>query len=142
MGHPEFLRTSAGLGGERSGCGKWGLLGCLSGVVILAGVLVVSFQSMQSSVWDTARRARERVERRLPLELPAAQRQRTLDNLEGFFDVLEQAEEPYPIMGGFMRRANQAFADSYLSPSEVADLNEYLESVIADRSADATTGRP
>ena len=139
-GHPEFLTPRSVPGSERSGCGRWGLLGCLAGVVVLAGVLVVSYQSMKGSVWDTAHRARERVEQRLPLELSDAERRRTKENLERFFDRLEVAEEPYPLMGGFVRRANDALVDAFLSPAEVRDINAYLESVIGTAVDAAPSG--
>jgi hypothetical protein len=108
------------------------LYGCLIGLVILIGVLIAGTSMMRRTVWVNMERGRRVVVQSLPHNLPAAERQRTIKNLERFRAVLEASKDPYPAMGEFMNRVRDILDDGRLTADEVGGLNVYLERVIEE----------
>jgi hypothetical protein len=108
------------------------LYGCLIGLVILIGILVAGTSMVRRTVWVNMEKARRVVVQSLPRNLPAAERQRTIRNLERFRAVLEASKDPYPTMGEFMNRVRDILDDGRLTAEEVGGLNVYLERVIEE----------
>jgi len=108
------------------------LYGCLFGLVILIGVLIAGTSMMRRTVWVNMERGRRVVIQSLPRNLPAAERQRTIQNLDRFRAVLEASKDPYPTMGDFMNRVRDILDDGRLTAEEVGGLNVYLERVIEE----------
>jgi hypothetical protein len=108
------------------------LYGCLFGLVILIGVLIAGTSMMRRTVWVNMERGRRVVVQSLPRSLPAAERQRTIQNLERFRAVLEASKDPYPTMGEFMNRVRDILRDGRLTAEEVGGLNVYLERVLEE----------
>jgi hypothetical protein len=105
------------------------LYGCLIGLVILIGVLIAGTSMMRRTVWVNMERGRRVVVQSLPRNLPAAERQRTIQNLERFRAT---SKDPYPTMGEFMNRVRDILRDGRLTAEEVGGLNVYLERVIEE----------
>jgi hypothetical protein len=99
------------------------LYGCLFGLVLLIGVLIAGTSMMRRTVWVNMERGRRVVVQSLPRNLPAAERQRTIKNLERFRAVLEAQKDPYPTMGEFMNRVRDILNDGRLTADEVGGLN-------------------
>jgi hypothetical protein len=108
------------------------LYGCLFGLVLLIGVLIAGTSMMRRTVWGNMERGRRVVVQSLPRNLPAAERQRTIKNLERFRAVLEAQKDPYPTMGEFMNRVRDILNDGRLTADEVGGLNVYLERLIEE----------
>ncbi len=108
------------------------LYGCLFGLIILSGFLIAGTSMMRRTVWVNMERGRRVVVRSLPRNLPAAERQRTLQNLDRFRAVLEASKDPYPTMGEFMNRVRDILRDGRLTAEEVGGLNVFLERVIEE----------
>jgi hypothetical protein len=108
------------------------LYGCLFGLVLLIGVLIAGTSMMRRTVWVNMERGRRVVVQSLPRNLPAAERQRTIKNLERFRAVLEAQKDPYPTMGEFMNRVRDILNDGRLTADEVGGLNVYLERLIEE----------
>lgn len=108
------------------------LYGCLFGLIILIGFLIAGTSMMRRTVWVNMERGRRVVVRSLPRNLPAAERQRTLQNLDRFRAVLEASKDPYPTMGEFMNRVRDILRDGRLTAEEVGGLNVFLERVIEE----------
>jgi hypothetical protein len=106
------------------------LYGCVIGIAVLIGVLFAGAAMMRRTVWINMERGRRAVVQRLPNELPLAERQRTIRNLERFRALLDVIDDPYPEMGEFMTRIRTAFADGRFTADEVEAINLYLEHVI------------
>jgi hypothetical protein len=116
-----------------SGCSsRLPLYGCVIGIAVLIGVLFAGAAMMRRTVWVNMERGRVAVVQRLPPELPLAERQRTIRNLERFRALLEAVDDPYPEMGEFMTKIRTAFADGRFTPDEVEALNLYLERTITE----------
>jgi hypothetical protein len=116
-----------------AGCSsRFGLYGCLLGLALLIGMLFVGTSMMRRTVWVNLDRGRRVLVRSLPRELPAAERQRTIQNLDRFRVLLEKVEDPYPLMGEFMNRVRDVLDDGRLTVDEVGGLNVYLERVIEE----------
>jgi hypothetical protein len=83
-----------------SGCSnRLPLYGCLFGLVLLIGMLFAGTSMMRRTVWVNMERGRRAVVQSLPRDLPSAERQRTIENLERFRSLLETQKDPYPAMG-------------------------------------------
>jgi hypothetical protein len=108
------------------------LYGCLFGLVLLIGTLIAGTSMMRRTVWVNLERARRAVAQSLPRDLPAAEVQRTIKNLERFRAVLEASEDPYPEMGEFVNRVRAVLQDGRLTVDEVGGLNVYIERVIEE----------
>jgi len=116
-----------------SGCSnRLPLYGCLIGLLLVIGVLFAGTSMMRRTVWVNMDRGRRAVAQQLPRNLPAAERQRTIQNLERFRSLLEATKDPYPAMGEFMNRARDILKDGRLTIDEVGGLNVYLERVIEE----------
>jgi hypothetical protein len=114
-----------------SGCSsRLPLYGCMVGVVLLIGILFAGTSMMRRTVWVNMDRGRRAVVQQLPRDLPAAERERTIRNLDRFRAVLEASRDPYPTMGEFMNRVRDILDDGRLTGDEVGGLNVYLERVI------------
>jgi hypothetical protein len=108
------------------------LYGCLFGLVILIGFLIAGTSMMRRTVWVNMERGRRVVVQSLPRNLPAAERQRTIQNLDRFRAVLEASKDPYPTMGEFMNRVRDILRDGRLTQEEIGGLNVFLERVIEE----------
>ena len=106
------------------------LYGCLIGLLIVIGVLFAGTSMMRRTVWINMDRGRRALIQQLPRDLPAAERQRTIENLRRFRTVLDATKDPYPEMGEFMNRVRAVLNDGRLSSDEIGGLNVYLERVI------------
>jgi hypothetical protein len=121
-----------------SGCGpRVRVYLLLVAAVILLALLFAGLSVLRRGVWVTLEQGRRAVVQNLPLELPPAERQRTAANLERFRRLLERLDDPYPVMGDFMRRVRAALADSQLTVGEVEELNLFLEQVIEESGVPA-----
>lgn len=113
-----------------SGCGnRLPLYGCLLGMVLLVVALLVGTSMMRRMVWVNMDRGRRAVVQSLPRNLPHAERQRTIRNLDRYRKVLEASDDPYAEMGEFMNRVRAILEDGRLTTEEVGGLNTYLERV-------------
>ena len=108
------------------------LYGCLFGLVLLIGILFVGTSMMRRTVWVNLEKARRAVVQSLPRDLPAVERQRTVDNLERFRAMLEASKDPYPEMGEFVNRVRAVLQDGRFTAEEVGGLNVYIERVIEE----------
>jgi len=116
-----------------SGCSnRLPLYGCLIGLLLVIGVLFAGTSMMRRTVWVNMERGRRAVVQQLPRDLPAAERQRTIQNLERFRALLDASRDPYPKMGEFMNRVRAVLNDGRLTVDEVGGLNVYLERVIEE----------
>ena len=116
-----------------SGCSsRLPLYGCMFGLVVLIGFLIAGTSMMRRTVWVNMERGRRVVVQSLPRSLPAAERQRTIQNLERFRAVLDASKDPYPTMGEFMNRVQDILRDGRLTAEEIGGLNVYLERVIEE----------
>jgi hypothetical protein len=115
---------------RRSGRRRWATVGCVAGLLLVAGALVVSFSTIKSGMYQLVDRASARVEHRLPFDLPAGERERTVRNLRRLRSTLGTLPDRDVVMGGFLSRVAAALEDDRLAADEVADLNAYLESVL------------
>ncbi|MEJ2580494.1 MAG: hypothetical protein P8127_02470 [Acidobacteriota bacterium] len=106
--------------------------GCLAGLVLLVAMLIVGTSMVRRTVWINMDRGRRLVVQSLPHDLPAAERQRTIRNLDRFRLVLEASKDPYPTMGDFMNRVRDMLEDGRFTAEEVGGLNVYLERVIEE----------
>jgi hypothetical protein len=114
-----------------SGCGpRMRIYLLLIGMIILVALLVAGLSVLRRGVWVTFEQGRRAVVQNLPADLAAGERERTMKNLDRFRGLLEKTDDPYPLMGEFMRRVRAAFDDSRLERTEVEELNLYLEQVI------------
>ena len=116
-----------------SGCSnRLPLYGCLIGLLLVIGVLLAGTSMMRKTVWINMDRGRRAVVQQLPRNLPAAERQRTIQNLGRFRAVLEATKDPYLEMGEFMNRVRAVLDDGRLTAEEVGGLNVYFERVIEE----------
>jgi len=114
-----------------TGCGaRAPLYGCVIALALLIAALMAGTAMMRRTVWLNMDRGRRAVVQALPADLPPAERERTIHNLDRFRSVLEAAKDPYPEMGEFMRRARAILEDGRLTVDEIGGLNVYLERVI------------
>ena len=116
-----------------SGCSsRLPLYGCLFGLVLLIGILFIGTSMMRRTVWVNLEKARRAVVQSLPRDLPAAERQRTIDNLERLRAMLEASKDPYPQMGEFVDRVREVLQDGRFTVEEVGGLNEFIERMIEE----------
>jgi hypothetical protein len=116
-----------------SGCGPRARIYLMA--VALAGlvvILLVGMSVLRRGVWVSMDQGRQAVVQNLPFELPPAERQRIMKNLDRFRALLEASDDPYPTMGEFMTRVRAVFKDGRLSVDEVSGLNVYIERVIEE----------
>jgi hypothetical protein len=116
-----------------SGCSsRLPLYGCLFGLALLIGILLVGTSMMRRTVWVNFERARRAVAQSLPRNLPAAEIQRTIKNLERYRAMLEASKDPYPEMGDFVNRVRAVLQDGRFTAEEVGGLNVYIERAIEE----------
>ena len=116
-----------------SGCSsRLPLYGCLFGLVLLIGILFIGTSMMRRTVWVNLEKARRAVVQSLPRDLPAAERQRTIDNLERLRTMLEASKDPYPEMGEFVNRVRAVLQDGRFTADEVGGLNVFIERAIEE----------
>jgi hypothetical protein len=116
-----------------SGCStRVKLYGCLIGMVLLIAALLVGTSMMRRMVWVNMGLGQQAVVKFLPRDLPAAERQRTIQNLDRFRAVLEASDDPYDEMGEFMNRVREMVEDRKLTAEELEEFNSYLERVIEE----------
>jgi hypothetical protein len=101
-------------------------------LVILIAILIAGTSMMRRTVWVNMERGRRVVVQSLPRNLPAAERQRTIKNLDRFRAALEASKDPYPTMGEFMNRVRDILNDGRLTAEEVGGLNIFLERVLEE----------
>jgi hypothetical protein len=114
-----------GLGG--GGCNRWVLYGGAVGLALMVGFLLLSSRLMERGLEALALRARQRILQRLPLDLSAAERRRTLHNLERLVDRRQPEGDRRRLEGSFLRLAGAALADDRLTVAEVGEINSFLE---------------
>jgi hypothetical protein len=105
---------------------RWRLYGCAVGFLGLVALLVLGANILRNTVWLGYGATHQRVVAALG-EASPPERLRTIRNLDAFTSRLRAMDEPYGLMGEFQRRAGEALADGRLEPSELEDLNEFLE---------------
>ena len=116
-----------------SGCSnRLPFYGCLFGLVLLIGILFIGTSMMRRTVWVNFEKARRAVVQSLPRDLPAAERQRTIDNLERLRATLEASKDPYPEMGEFVKRVREVLQDGRFTVEEVGGLNVFIERMIEE----------
>jgi hypothetical protein len=108
------------------------LYGCLFGLVLLIGSLIAGTSMMRRTVWVNFERAQRAVAQSLPRNLPPAEIQRTMKNLQRFRAVLEASKDPYPEMGEFVNRVRAVLKDGRFTAEEVGGLNVYIERAIEE----------
>jgi len=108
------------------------LYGCLFGMALLIGILIIGTSMMRRTVWVNLERAQRAVVQSLPRNLPAAEVQRTIKNLERFRAVLESSKDPYPEMGEFVNRVRAVLKDGRFTADEVGGLNVFIERMIEE----------
>ncbi len=116
-----------------SGCGPRARIYLM--IVAVAGlvaILLVGLSVLRRGVWVTIDQGRQAVVQNLPFDLPPAERQRIMKNLDRFRALLEACDDPYPLMGEFMTRVRAVFRDGHLTVDEVGGLNVYIERVIEE----------
>jgi hypothetical protein len=118
---------------QGSGCSsRLPVYGCIVGVAAMIAVLMAGTAITRKTVWVNMERARREVARALPPDLAPEQRVRAIQNLDRFKAVLEASEDPYPVMGQFMRRVRAALADQRLKADEIEELNLFIEKIIEE----------
>ena len=95
-------------------------------VVGLVALLVLGANILRNTVWLGYGATHHRVVAALG-EASPPERLRTIRILDDFTARLRAMDEPYELMGEFQRRAGSALADGRLEPSELDDLNAFLE---------------
>jgi hypothetical protein len=135
-----FMPPSTGTEAWRSGSGcgprtRVYLLGLAA--VILIAVLFAGLSVLRRGVWASLEQGRRAVIQKLPPDLPAGERERTMRNLERFRSLLDRVDDPYPLMGEFMSRVRAAFEDGRLEKHEVEELNLFLEGAIEEAGGPA-----
>jgi len=108
------------------------LYGCLLGLVLLIGILFIGTSMMRRTVWVNLERAQRAVVQSLPRNLPPAEVQRTVKNLERFRAALEASKDPYPEMGEFVNRVRAVLKDGRFTAEEVGGLNVFIERAIEE----------
>jgi hypothetical protein len=122
-----------------SGCSsRLPLYGCLFGLVLLIGILFIGTSMMRRTVWVNLEKARRAVVQSLPRDLPAAERQRTIDNLERLRTMLEASKDPYSEMGEFVNRVRAVLQDGRFTVEEVGGLNVFIERMIEESGIPST----
>jgi len=119
--------------GGGSGCGPRARIYLM--IVAVAGlvaILLVGLSVLRRGVWVTLDQGRQAVAQSLPFDLPPAERQRIIKNLDRFRALLEASDDPYPIMGEFVSRVRAVLKDGRLTVDEVSGLNVYIERVIEE----------
>ena len=118
---------------QGSGCGgRIAAYGCAVGVLVLIGILMAGASMLRKGVWTTMEKGRRAVVRSLPLDMPEAERREVALNLDRFRRVLEELDDPYPVMGQFMKRVRVGLADGRLTREEAEEINLFLEQVIEE----------
>ena len=116
-----------------SGCGpRARIYITVVGIAGLIAILLVGLSVLRRGVWVTMDQGRQGVVQMLPFDLPPAERQRIIKNLDRFRALLEASDDPYPTMGEFMTRVRAVLKDSRLTVDEVGGLNVYIERVIEE----------
>jgi hypothetical protein len=116
-----------------SGCGpRARIYITVVGIAGLIAILFVGLSVLRRGVWVTMDQGRQAVVQALPFDLPPAERQRIVKNLDRFRKLLERSDDPYPAMGEFMTRVRAVLKDGRLTVDEVAGLNVYIERVIEE----------
>jgi len=119
--------------GGGSGCGpRARLYLMIVAAAALVAILLVGLSVLRRGVWVTMDQGRQAVVQNLPFDLPPAERQRTIKNLDRFRRLLEASDDPYPMMGEFMTRVRAVLKDGRLTVDEVSGLNVYIERVIEE----------
>lgn len=108
------------------GCARWGTTGCLAGVVVLAAVIVASFFLLHTGVDWAVKRARVRLEERLPPDLTAVERQQLGADLDAFFARLRAGGDSAPLAGAFLERVGTVLDDGKVTRAEVVALEGFL----------------
>ena len=119
--------------GGGSGCGPRARIYLMAVAVAgLVAILVVGLSVLRRGVWVSMDQGRQAVVQNLPFDLPPAERQRVIKNLDRFRAILDVSDDPYPIMGEFMTRVRAVLKDGRLTVDEVSGLNVYIERVIEE----------
>jgi hypothetical protein len=116
-----------------SGCGpRMRLYLYIVMAVCVLGLLVAGVSMMRQGVWVNLDQGRRVVYQNLPFEMSPDEKRQVGKNLDLFRAVLEASDDPYPIMGEFMKMVRASFKDARLTVDEVEEINSFLERVIEE----------
>jgi len=107
-------------------------MGCGCGVLILLLFWLILYFNMRETVWSSFETIRFDVESACSGRVPENQRKRLVDNLDAFRKMLEKTEDPYPVMGAFVRSARMMLQDGRIDSVEVDQLNTFCEAALRD----------
>ena len=110
------------------GLSRWATLGCGAGVVVLVALLAVGVGLTKRTASMAFERSQQRLMAAVEHRNQPAERLRTSRNVDRFRAQLNVTRDPYPLMGEFMKRVQEALADGTLDSAEVEEINEFLES--------------
>lgn len=110
----------------QGGCARWGTTGCLAGVIVLAAVVVASFFFLDTGVDWAVKRARVRLEERLPADLTMPERQQFDADLDAFFARLRARSGSAPLAGAFLERVGTVLDDGKVTRVELMALEGFL----------------
>lgn len=110
------------------GLSRWATLGCGAGVVVLVALLAVGIGLTKRTASMAFERSQQRLMAAVERRNQPPERLRTSRNVERFKAQLRVARDPYPLMGGFMKRVQEVLDDGNLDADEVEAFNLFLES--------------
>ena len=99
-------------------------------------MLFVGFIFLNPGVRWTMRRARARLEKSLPQDLPAADRARLENDLNRFFMAMGHRPDDTKRMGQFLGRVQRILDDGQVTVPEVRTLTHFLERSLPAEHAD------
>jgi hypothetical protein len=119
---------------------RWRMYGCGVAAIGLVALLMIGAQMMRKTVWLSYGRTHQLVLTALGGATPR-DRMETRQNLERLTVALRSLDEPYALMGEFQREVAPRVADGQLDPTELKELNAWIEAAIADRTTPAGDSR-
>jgi hypothetical protein len=116
------------------GLSRWATLGCGAGVVVLVALLAVGIGLTKRTASMAFERSQQRLMAAVEQRNQPPERLRTSRNIDRFRAQLRVTRDPYPLMGEFMKRVQEALADGSLDADEVEEFNQFLESHLPSTS--------
>jgi hypothetical protein len=112
------------------GLSRWATLGCGAGVLVLVALLAVGIGLTKRTASMAFERSQQRLMAAVEQRNQPPERLRTSRNVDRFRAQLRVARDPYPMMGEFMKRVQEALDDGTLDADEVEEFNRFLESYL------------
>jgi len=122
--------------------GKWTMVGCSVGIVILVAALFAGSSLLRKTVWATYAGTSRQLMASLPGDLPPGERMRLQRNLDRFEAQVKRYRDDYSDLGAFQRLAREALEDRRLNRREVEEINAFLESKLPASSGDVPYSMP